>query len=140
MTMVTVHTEEIILKLSKKSHFENLTIHKIHNFKVSLFTKFTFLKSHFSQNSQFQNIIFHKIHIFICSNQILASREMFSVLFSKLDWRLTKPAETIPLKVTFSFWFLSLTFIFGCVVRLRESEYSRHFDIYHYHTVTWKTF
>ena len=34
---------------------------KIH---ISLFTKFTFLKSHFSQNSHFQYFIFHKIHNF----------------------------------------------------------------------------
>ena len=30
-----------ILNLSKNSHFENLNFHKIHNFKVSFFTKFT---------------------------------------------------------------------------------------------------
>ena len=37
---------------------------KIHIFKISLFPKFTFLKSHFSQNSHFQSLIFHKIHNF----------------------------------------------------------------------------
>ena len=37
---------------------------KIHIVKFSLFTKFTFSKSHYSQNSHFQNIIFHKIHSF----------------------------------------------------------------------------
>ena len=37
---------------------------KIHILKLSFLTKFTILKSHFSQNSQYQNLIFHKIHIF----------------------------------------------------------------------------
>ena len=37
---------------------------KFHIFKISFFTKFAFLKSHFSPNSHFQNFIFHKIHIF----------------------------------------------------------------------------
>ena len=48
---------------------------KIHNLKISLFTKvtiskshfftkFTFSKFHFSQNSHFQSLIFHKNHIF----------------------------------------------------------------------------
>ena len=36
---------------------------KIHILKISLFTKFTISKPHFSQNSPFQNLIFHKIHI-----------------------------------------------------------------------------
>ena len=53
-----------ILNLFKNSQFENHTFHKIHNLKISFFTKFTFSKSHFSQNSQFQFLIFHKIHIF----------------------------------------------------------------------------
>ena len=35
---------------------------KIHNLEITIFTKFTFWKSHFSQNSQFQSLIFHKIH------------------------------------------------------------------------------
>ena len=30
--------------------------------KIPIFTKFTFLKSHFSQNSPFWSLIFHKIH------------------------------------------------------------------------------
>ena len=33
---------------------------KIHTLKIPIFTKFTFLKSHFSQNSHFQSLIFHK--------------------------------------------------------------------------------
>ena len=37
---------------------------KIHIFKVSFLTKFTFSKSHFSKNSHFQSVIFDKIHIF----------------------------------------------------------------------------
>ena len=61
------HTGAKILNLSKNSHFENLTFHKIHIFKISCFTKFTFSKSHFSQNSHFQILIFHKIHIFKAS-------------------------------------------------------------------------
>ena len=32
--------------------------------KISIITKFTILRSHFSQNSQSENIIFNKIHIF----------------------------------------------------------------------------
>ena len=41
------------------------TIHpKIHILRISFLTKFTILKSHFSQNSHFQNLIFHKIHNF----------------------------------------------------------------------------
>ena len=39
-------------------------LHKIHNSKISFFTKLTFLKSHFSQNSHSWNLIFHKICIF----------------------------------------------------------------------------
>ena len=35
------HTGAKFLNLSKNSHFENLIFHKIHNFKVSFFTKFT---------------------------------------------------------------------------------------------------
>ena len=65
------HTGAKILNLSKKSHFENLTFHEIHNFQFSIFTKITFSKSHFSQKSHFQNLIFHKIHIF--KHQILGS-------------------------------------------------------------------
>ena len=37
---------------------------KLHKSKIPIFTKFTFLKSLFSQNSHFWNLIFHKIHIF----------------------------------------------------------------------------
>ena len=37
---------------------------KIHIFKASFFTKFTFSKPYFSQNSQCQSLIFLKIHIF----------------------------------------------------------------------------
>ena len=58
---------------TQNSHFPNIIFHKIHIYKISLFTKFTFSKSHFSknshflksqfsQNSQFLNLIFHKIH------------------------------------------------------------------------------
>ena len=35
----------------------------IHIVKIPIFTKFTFLKSHFSRNSHFWNLNFHKIHI-----------------------------------------------------------------------------
>ena len=38
------HTGAKILNLSKNSHFENPTFHKIHNFKVSFFAKFTIFK------------------------------------------------------------------------------------------------
>ena len=51
------------LIFAKNSHFEHLDFHKIHIFKISFFTKFTFRTSHFSQNSHSENIIFHKIHI-----------------------------------------------------------------------------
>ena len=61
-----------ILNSSKNIQFQNLIFHKIHNSKISFFTKFTipksyfsqnsqFSKSHFSQNSHFQCLIFHKI-------------------------------------------------------------------------------
>ena len=45
--------------LGQKSSFHP----KIHILKISLFTKFTFSKSHLSQNSHSQSLIFHKIHI-----------------------------------------------------------------------------
>ena len=51
-TFIT-HTRAKILNLSKNSLFETLTFHKIHNVKVSFFTKFTISKSHISQNSHF---------------------------------------------------------------------------------------
>ena len=35
------HTGAKILNLSKNSHFQNLIFYKIHNFKISFFTKFT---------------------------------------------------------------------------------------------------
>ena len=47
---------------SQNSQFQNLIFHKIHNLKISFFTKFPILKSQFSQNSQFLNLIFHTIH------------------------------------------------------------------------------
>ena len=50
-----LHTGTKILNLSKNSHFESLIFHKIHNFKVTFFTKFTVQKSHFRQNSHFKN-------------------------------------------------------------------------------------
>ena len=37
---------------------------KIHILKIPIFTKFTSLRSHFSQNSPFWKLNFHKIHIF----------------------------------------------------------------------------
>ena len=42
-----------IFKHNNIDHMEkvNLIFHKIHNFKVLFFTKFTFSKSHFSENS-----------------------------------------------------------------------------------------
>ena len=56
----------------QNSHFQNHIFDKIHNFKISFFTKFTFSKSHsftkftfskshFSQNSHFSYIIFKGI-------------------------------------------------------------------------------
>ena len=48
-----INTGAKFLILSKKSRFENLNFHKIHNFKVSFFPKFIFSKSYFSQNSHF---------------------------------------------------------------------------------------
>ena len=48
--------------LSKNSHIENPNFHKIHLSEISIFQKFTLLKSQFSQNSQFLNLIFHTIH------------------------------------------------------------------------------
>ena len=47
------HTGAKILNSSKNSHYENLNFYKIHILKITFFTKFTILKSHFSQNSQF---------------------------------------------------------------------------------------
>ena len=41
------HTGAKILNLSENSHFENLIVHKIHKFKTSFLTKFTFSKSQF---------------------------------------------------------------------------------------------
>ena len=63
-----IHTGAKILNLSKNSHFPNLIFHTIHIFKISVFSKFTYSKSHFSQNSPFQSVSFHKIHIFQTSN------------------------------------------------------------------------
>ena len=48
-------------KLGQKSTFYP----KIHLLKIPIFTKFTFLKSHFSQNSHYEYLIFHKIHTFL---------------------------------------------------------------------------
>ena len=45
--LVYLHTGAKINILSKKSHFWNHIFHKIHTSKISFFTKFTFLKSHF---------------------------------------------------------------------------------------------
>ena len=47
------HTGAKIHILSKNSQFGNHNFHKIHLSEISFFTKFTFLKSNFSQNSQF---------------------------------------------------------------------------------------
>ena len=47
---------------------ENIDLDKIHIFKISILTKFTFLKAHFSQNSHLWNPFYHKIHIFEASN------------------------------------------------------------------------
>ena len=60
---------------------------KIHILKISVLTKFTFLKSHLSQNSQFQSLIFDKIHIFQASN----SREFLDkkLIFAPLCARFT---------------------------------------------------
>ena len=57
----------LTLHLLLMSRFDDI-FHKIHNFKILFFTKFTFSKSHFSQNSHFQSPIFHKIHILQTSN------------------------------------------------------------------------
>ena len=54
--------------LSKNSHIENPYFYKILISEITFFTKFTSLKSHFSQNPHFQSLIFHKIHIFQTSN------------------------------------------------------------------------
>ena len=56
------HTGAKILYLSKYSHIENPKFCKIHLSEISFFTKFTILKSQFSQNSHFWNLIFSKIH------------------------------------------------------------------------------
>ena len=56
----------LLLEKSKIVH-TGAKIHilsKNHILKIPLFTKYTFLKLHFSQNSHFWNLIFHKIHIF----------------------------------------------------------------------------
>ena len=56
-------------QFTHNSHFQNLIFDKIHNFKISFFTKFTiskshfftnftFSQSHFSQNSHFSSIKF----------------------------------------------------------------------------------
>ena len=45
--LAKTHTGAKILNLSKNSQFENLIFHKIHNLKISFFTKFTIWKSHF---------------------------------------------------------------------------------------------
>ena len=37
----------------EKSQFQNPNFHKIHNFKISIFTKFTTSKPHFSKKSHF---------------------------------------------------------------------------------------
>ena len=47
------HIGAKIRNLSKNSQSQNLIFHKINDFKVSFFTKFTISKSHFSQNSHF---------------------------------------------------------------------------------------
>ena len=42
------HAESKIYILSKNSHIKNRNFYKIHLSEISFFTKFTFLKSHFS--------------------------------------------------------------------------------------------
>ena len=42
-----------ILNFSQNSQFQNLNFHKIHIFKISFFTQFTFSMSHFSLTSHF---------------------------------------------------------------------------------------
>ena len=61
---------------------------KIHIFKITFFTKFTILKSNFSQNSQIQNHIFLKIHNFSYKIHI------FQILgnFWKKNWLLPQCA------------------------------------------------
>ena len=63
-TLICLPNGAKILNLSKKNHIQ----------KISLFTKLTISKSHFSQNSHFQNLIFHNIHnfydTFFSKNQI----------------------------------------------------------------------
>ena len=44
-SFLTAHTGAKILNLSKNSQFENLIFHKIHNFKDSFLTKFTFFQT-----------------------------------------------------------------------------------------------
>ena len=70
------HTGAKIRDSSKNSHFEILILDKIHNFKVSFFTKFTLSKSHFPQNSHFQSLIVHKIHIFQTSNSWFLDKKL----------------------------------------------------------------
>ena len=50
---IVQHTGAKIHILSKNSRIENHTFYRIHLSKISIFTKFTFLNSHFSQNSHF---------------------------------------------------------------------------------------
>ena len=52
------HTGAKILNLSKNSHFENLTFHKIHILKISFFTKFTFFKYQNLRNFWIKNLGF----------------------------------------------------------------------------------
>jgi len=75
------HTGAKILNLSKNSHFENLTFHKIQfqslifpknsHFQNLIFHKIHIFKVSFSQNSQFQSLIFNKIHNFKASSILL---------------------------------------------------------------------
>ena len=43
--IVLYHTGAKMLNLSKKSHFKNINLHKIHIFKISFFTKFTLFET-----------------------------------------------------------------------------------------------
>ena len=87
--MHCMHTGAKILNLSRNS--QNLIFHKIHNFKISFFTKFTSSKSHFWQNSYFQNLIFDKIHIFKVS---FLNKSYFSdPIMERNEWSFGLPAS-----------------------------------------------
>ena len=64
MGSIRIRSLEISYLIISRYYEQKLIIYpKIHILRISIFTKFTFGKTHFSQNSHFENHNLHKIHV-----------------------------------------------------------------------------